>query len=392
VTSTNDQTPAGPALAAAPLPRVSAGGIRGFLRRVLLSEYFVLYLSVTYFVVLAFFLPSLADPRNISNQLSNVWPLLAVCVGQTYVIIAAGIDLSQGAIMGFVSVIGAAIMVTAADQGLLGGSPLWGTFLGEGGGLLSGHAAAVPVAIAVMLTLGALIGLFNGIAITRFRMPAFMVTLVTLIFLASTAIWLTQSQNLPNLPDDFSQLSGGDVVSFYFGEKLEPEIKRRDILPFITTPLLIAGGLAIVAEVVLRRTVFGRHLYAVGTNRRAAEIAGVPVRRVIMLTFVFSGFCAAVASVLYTGRLDGGRPTIGAGNVLLDIIGATVIGGTSLVGGKGRVLWTFFGVVFFVLLLNTLNTMGLSAFHIDVVKGIIILLAAALDVTRTRLLARERAL
>jgi ribose/xylose/arabinose/galactoside ABC-type transport system permease subunit len=281
-------------------------------------------------------------------------------------------------------------MVTAVDPLLLGASPIWGTVLGEGGGLLAGQPYAIPIAVIAMLGVGALIGLLNGIAITRFRMPPFMVTLVTLIFLASTAIWLTQSQNLPNLPDQFIALSNGDVVSFYFGEKLEPEIKRRDILPFVTSPLLIAGALAIAAEFVLRRTVFGRQIYAVGTNRRVAEVAGVPVARVITLVFVFSGFCAAVASILYSGRLEGGRPTIGAGNALLDIIGATVIAGTSLSGGKGRVLWTFFGVVFFVLLLNTLNTMGLSAFHIDVVKGIIILLAASLDVTRTRLLARER--
>ena len=85
------------------------------------------------------------------------------------------------------------------------------------------------------------------------------------------------------------------------------------------------------------------------------------------------GFCAAVAAILYSARLGGGRPTIGAGAALLDIIGATVIGGTSLAGGKGKVSWTFIGVVFFVLLGNTLNYMGLSAFYIDVVKGGIIL-------------------
>jgi ribose transport system permease protein len=371
--------------------RTVAGTVGGFLRRVLLSEYFVLYLSVTYFVILALFFPDLADPRNISNQLSNVWPLLAVCVGQTFVIIVGGIDLSQGAIMGFVSVMGAAIMVTAVDQGLLGASPLWGSFLGEEGGLLAGNSLAVPAAVIAMLALGSLIGLFNGIAVTRFRMPPFMVTLVSLIFLSSAAIWLTQSQNLPNLPKDFTDLSTGDIVSFYFGEKVDPEIRRRDILPFVTSPLLIAGALAIFAEFILRRTVFGRQIYAVGTNRRAAEIAGVPVVRVVTMVFVFSGFCAAVASVLYSGRLAAGRPTIGAGNVLLDILAATVIAGTSLSGGQGRVLWTFFGVIFFVLLLNTLNTMGLSAFHIDVVKGVIILVAAFLNVTRTRLQAREQA-
>jgi ribose/xylose/arabinose/galactoside ABC-type transport system permease subunit len=379
-------------VSAEPPPRPStASSLARVARHVLLSDYFILYLTLAYFVLLAFFFPSLADPRNISNQLSNVWPLLAVCVGQTFVVIVGGIDLSQGAIMGFVSVIGAAIMVTAVDPILLGNSPLWGTLLSEGGGLLAGQAYAVTVAILAMLGLGALIGLFNGVAITRLRMPPFMVTLVSLIFLASAAIWLTQSQNLPQLPDSFAALSNGDVVSFYFGEKLEPEIKRRDILPFITTPMLIAGSLAIAAELILRRTIFGRQVYAVGTNRRAAEIAGVPVARVVTLVFVFSGLCAAIASVLYTGRLEAGRPTIGAGNVLLDILGATVIGGTSLAGGRGRILWTFFGVVFFVLLLNTLNTMGLSAFHIDVVKGLIILLAAFLNVTRTRLLAREQA-
>ena len=88
---------------------------------------------------------------------------------------------------------------------------------------------------------------------------------------------------------------------------------------------------------------------------------------------MFSGFCAAVAAIIYSARLGGGRPTIGSGGVLLDIIGATVIGGTSFAGGKGKISWTFIGVVFFVLLGNTLNYMGLSAFYIDVVKGGIIL-------------------
>ena len=115
----------------------------------------------------------------------------------------------------------------------------------------------------------------------------------------------------------------------------------------------------------------------------------MPIRRVIILVFAFSGFCAAVAAILYSARLGGGRPTIGSGTALLDIIGATVIGGTSLAGGKGKVIWTLIGVVFFVLLGNTLNYMGLSAFYIDVVKGGIILLAAALDVARGRLAQRR---
>ena len=105
----------------------------------------------------------------------------------------------------------------------------------------------------------------------------------------------------------------------------------------------------------------------------------------------FAGFCAGVAAILYSARLEGGRPTIGDGSALLDIIGATVIGGTSLRGGKGKITWTVVGVLFFVLLSNTLNYMRLSAFHIDVVKGAIILAAALLDVLRARLVGADRA-
>jgi ribose/xylose/arabinose/galactoside ABC-type transport system permease subunit len=291
--------------------------------------------------------------------------------------------------MGFASVGGALIMAEAANKALLENSPAWGWLLTEGGGVLAGQPAAVAVALVVMIMLGALIGFVNGWSVAKFKMPPFMVTLVTLMFFSSAAIWITQSQNIVNLPDDFTTLGSGDLVSFYFGEKLEPEIRRRDILPFVTYPMLIAIGLGVLMHLLLSRTVFGRHVYAVGANPKAAEISGVPVQRVIIWVFVIAGICAAVASVLYSARLAGGRPTIGAGSVLLDIIGAPDIGGTSFAGGKGKIAWTFVGVVFFVMLANTLNYMRLSAFHIDVVKGTIILAAAFLDVLRTRLLARE---
>ncbi|MBI4922726.1 MAG: ABC transporter permease [Devosia nanyangense] len=359
------------------------------LRRLLLDEYFVLYLTVAYFAVSAFFFPALLDPRNISNQLSNVWPLLAVAIGQTFVIIIAGIDLSLGATMGLASVAGAIVMTSAADKLLLGNSPVWGWLLSEQGGILADQPVAVAVGIAVILVTGGLVGLVNGVFIARFRLPPFMMTLVTLMLFSSAAIWITQSQNIVNLPDGFNRLGSGDLVSVYFGEKVTPEIKRRDILPFVTYPMLISLALAIAAHLLLSRTVFGRQVYAVGNNPKAAEISGVPVRRTIIMVFVIAGFCAAVAAILYSARLQGGRPTIGGGSALLDIIGATVIGGTSLAGGKGKIPWTFVGVLFFVLLSNTLNYMRLSAFHIDVVKGAIILAAALLDVLRVRLAAGD---
>jgi ribose/xylose/arabinose/galactoside ABC-type transport system permease subunit len=132
--------------------------------------------------------------------------------------------------------------------------------------------------------------------------------------------------------------------------------------------------------------VFGQYVYAIGANRRAAEISGVPVRRVIVMVFVISALCAVVGSILYSARLEAGRPTLGEGAFLLDVIGAVVIGGTSLFGGKGKIIWTVFGVLFFVILSNTLNLMNLNAFVIDMVKGSVILAAAMLDVARTRLM------
>ena len=369
---------------------VIAAAVAARGRNILLSEYFVLYLTTAYFIVLLPFLPVLSTPANLSNTLSNVWPLLAVAVGQTVVLTVAGIDLSQGSVVGLTSVVGAMLLATAASADVLSGSPIWGIVIAEGGGLLSGVSFGLPVGILAMLVAGAAIGMWNGIAIAYFRMPPFMVTLVSMIAFSAFAIYLTQSENIRHLPESYIALGKGDIISLYFGEQAESRIPRRQIHALITYPMIISVSLAVAVHLLLSRTVFGRQVYAIGTNRKAAEISGVPVRRVIVLVFMLSSICATIGGILYSARLEAGRPTLGEGTFLLDVIGATVIGGTSLFGGKGKVIWTFFGVLFFVLLSNTLNLMNLSSFHIDMVKGGVILSAALLDVTRTRLLAGGR--
>lgn len=359
--------------------------LKNGLRRVLLSEYFVFYLMVVYFIILVPFLPTLSKPANITNILSNTWPLLLVAIGQTFVLIIAGIDLSQGAVIGLTSVVGAALMATAASEDVLSNSPLWDVVISTEGGLLAENQWAVPLAILAMALVGILVGFFNGTAIARFNMPPFMVTLVALMFFSALAIYLTQSENIRNLPESYINLGKGDLVSVYFGEKVVSKIPRREIYPFITYAMVISVSLAVVAHVILSRTIFGKQVYAMGTNKKAAAVSGVPIKRVIITVYMLSAFYATMGGLLYSARLEAGRPTLGAGTFLLDVIGATVIGGTSLFGGKGKVLWTFFGVLFFVLLSNTLNLMNLSAFYIDMVKGSVILAAALIDVIRTRL-------
>jgi ribose/xylose/arabinose/galactoside ABC-type transport system permease subunit len=311
------------------------------LARAVGSEYLVLLLCAVYVAGMAPFAPGFASPANAANILSAMLPLLVVATGQTLVLITAGIDLSVTSIIAMASVTGA--MVMTADGGYLAGSPL-----------------AAPAGVIVMLLVGAAVGAFNGLVITTFRMPPFIVTLTTMMFVSGTAIWVTGSESLYNLPAGFVALGGN-----------------------VWMTAAIAGGVTLLAHVATTRTLYGRRLHAVGYNPRAALISGVPVQRVTVLTYVASGLCAAVAAVLITGRLETGSPVHWRNN-LLDVIGAAVIGGTSLYGGRGKVVWTVSGVLFLTLIDNSLNLLSLSYFTIMMVKGGVILLAAVLDAARTR--------
>lgn len=360
-------------------------------KKLLLSDYFILIVSIVAYVIAAQFFDRLARPLNMTNQLSNMWPLFAVAIGQTFVLIIAGIDLAQGATIALASVVGAMIMAENLNPDMFDKLPLWGSILTEQGGLMAGSPMATLVAVIGMLVTGLLVGLIVGTLITRFNITPFIASLVGFIFFSFFALWLTQSRNISGLPESFVNLGdSGELISVYFGPKLDPEIRRRDILVIVSASTVITLGLAFFAGYLLNKTIFGKHMIAIGTNPRAAEISGVPIRRVITLVYMFSGLCAAVGGILYTARLEIGQPTLGGLNLLLDIIGSCVIGGSSLFGGKGSIKGTFFGVVFFVLLGNILDAARLSPFVIDAVKGLAILLAALLDYTRTRIIRVEQ--
>lgn len=313
---------------------------KGLLLGCLLSEHLVLGLTVLLLVALAPFTPGLIGGANLLSILGYLLPLLVVATGMTLVMITAGIDLSVTSIIAITSVVGAKLMT---NEG--GGTP---TLLG----------------VSVMLALGTSLGAVNGAIITLLRLPAFIVTLASMMFLGGFAVWLTQSKNIYGLPKSFLDL----------GQNLP-------IALAITTTLCVATHL------MLRRTVFGRWLYAVGQNATAAHISGVPVRTMVFSAYAASGFCAALASVMLTGRLETGSPVLGR-EILLDIIGATVVGGTSLFGGKGKIAWTLFGVLFLTVLDNALNLLNLSQFSITITKGAVILFAAVLDAVRHRLVVR----
>jgi ribose/xylose/arabinose/galactoside ABC-type transport system permease subunit len=282
-----------------------------------------------------------ASVNNGRNLLDVYSPLLIVCLGQMLVMLTGGIDLSVTATMALCSVVGAKLM-------------------SEDTGWIAPSAASVPVAIVAMLGVSVCIGLLNGFAVAYLRMPPFMVTLTTMIFVAGLATYVTQSEQVGGLPSSFV-----------------------DAATNTTFTILLAVLLAIACFFLLRNHVFGKWLFAVGQNIRTARVSGVPTEAVIVASYVLSGLAAALASMIYTGQLATGSPSLGE-NLLLDIIGAVVIGGTSLFGGRGDVRLLCGGVLFFVLLDSILNLMGWSHFGVMIAKGVMILSAATIDSVRAR--------
>lgn len=298
-------------------------------------------MCVTLFVVSAGVTPGLMSRGNLVNVLSVAAPLLIVALGQMLVMISGGIDLSITATLAMASVCGS-----------------W--LISDDGGWLAGAPWAALAACFIMPVVGACIGLGNGVCVAYLRMPPFIATLTSMMFLYGIANWATHSKNIGSLPESF----------IWLGTR-----------PFAIAALALV--LAAAAAFFLASTKYGRWLYALGQREQTALVSGVPVRVVQCGAYFLAGFMAGTAAIIYTAQLETGSPVLGK-NLLLDVIGAVVIGGTSLFGGKGKVSWTLGGVLFIALLDNVLNLQNLSHFAVGMCKGVMILFAALLDSLRHR--------
>jgi len=320
-----------------------AGRFRNVAKKLLYSEYLLLYLTIAYLLVATQLVPGLLSSTNLRNVLSNLFPLLVAAIGQSFVLITAGIDLSVTSVFACSSVVGGWIMTSN-----------FGPRAGSGWSLAAGLLAMFVVAL--------VIALINGLSITQFEMPPFIVTLSTMTFFSGVALWLVQSRNIYHLPRLLVTIGKGSVV-------------------FVPYALLLTAALVSTAHWVLTRTVLGRWLFAAGYNAKAAVISGVPIGRTIIFAYVASAVCAALATVLLMERLETASPIIGQ-RLLLDLIAAPVIGGVSLFGGRGKIQWVILGALFVTLMDNSLNLLGFSSFVIMMAKGGLILFAALLDVFR----------
>lgn len=278
--------------------------------------------------------PNFLDLQNFRNISLQVAVLSIVAIGSTVVIIAGGIDLSPGSMIAILTM-GLAVLVK------LEGLSLW-------------------LAIPLTLLLGAALGAFNGILVAYLRIPAFIVTLATLSGFKGLALTIAGGSPVFQLSAELRQLFYGTL----FGLPL----------PFVYVVLLYAFFL-----VLLEHSKLGREIYAVGGNESAAKLSGIPVSRVRFLSFVIAGVVTGIGGILLAARLNSGSPNYGDG-VELQAIAAAVVGGTSLAGGRGRVINTLIGALIIIVVQNGLNLNAVSTSMQNLTIGVIIVIAVGLDV------------
>jgi ribose transport system permease protein len=315
-------------------------GINGALIPKLLARFGVLIGLFALMSIFAVLKPIFLTTNNLQNILIQAGTNAVIAAGMTFVILSAEIDLSVGSMLALSSVMGA-------------------TYIKHGG--------AIGIGILIMLGIGIAGGLFNGICVAYLRFPSFITTLSTMWLFRGLAYVYTEGQAVTGLPRDFRKLAMGQTLG-------------------ISNVVFLIVVVYAIAYFILSRTTVGRHVYAVGDNQEAARLSGVNVRQVKVLVFTISGFLAALGGVVYTSRLFSGQPVAGI-TYELSAIAAAVIGGTSLSGGVGGVLGTVVGAVFIATLMNGLVLLNVSSFWQQVLMGIVVLLAVAIDKYRKTLSA-----
>jgi ribose transport system permease protein len=296
--------------------------------------------------ILTLLTPFFLTGDNLTNLLVQVAPLAALAIGQLFVILVGGIDLSVGSLVALTTVTGSL------------------AFHNLGGGL---------VTLVVMLLTGLIAGLINALLYVKGRMPhSFIPTLAMLNAASGLALLLSDGRPTPGMPGIVTTIGGGDVAG-------------------VPVAIIVVAGLALVAGMLARRLRWGRWIYLVGGDREAARRLGIPVDRVVMSVFLISGFCAAIAGVITAGRTNAGFPTAGQLQELASI-SAVIIGGASFWGGRGTIMGAVVGAFIFGVINNGLNLLNVSVYWQLIAIGVIVVVAVELDVLRRRLEERFRTL
>ena len=286
--------------------------------------------------------PEFLTGNNLANLARQVSIFGILAIGQLMVILTGGIDLSVGSILGLSGAVTAQLLVS--------GFPV------------------VP-SLVIGVAVGGVLGIVNGLLVTRFKLPPFIATLGMLGIARGLVLVITDANTIQGMPDGFQTLANGSILG-------------------IPNLLIIFVSITAIAWFVLNRTVFGRYVYSVGSNPEAARLAGVPVALVTASVYAISGLLAAVGGVLLTSRLGAGVPTAGTG-FELQAIAACVIGGASLSGARGSAIGAACGALIIGVLNNGGNLLAINAFYLQIAIGVLILVAVGFDQMNTRAAGRR---
>ncbi|HEY2669797.1 MAG TPA: ABC transporter permease [Rugosimonospora sp.] len=325
--------------------RTAASTVGGLLRRLAESpEAGVIIACVAVFAVIAANAPTYSSVGNLQVMGRDLAQVGILAIGESLVILTGGIDLSVGALAGLAGILAAWFNV---NQGL-----------------------PAPVAILITVVICAGVGLWHGTMVTRLNVPPFVITLVTYTVAQGLSLAITGGTPINGISSLFGNLSA------YYVDR-------------IPVPALFFVGIVLIAWFVMERTYVGRQIYAVGGNREAARLAGIPVRGRIVSTYVASSILAAVVGVLVIGRMNVADPSVGAGWELI-AIAAAVVGGVSLFGGEGRITGIAAGAILLEFIANGLLALHVSPYYQQVVQGGVLGVAILLDRLRASYFGRGR--
>jgi len=294
-------------------------------------------------IALSFLSDRFLTPENSWNVMRQISVNMIISVGMTLVILTGGIDLSVGSILAFAGAVTAGMLKFGAgftDMNVYIGFTLFGALVG---GTL----------------VGAFLGWFNGLTITRFKVPPFIATLAMLTIARGLTMLWTGGFPITGLGNNFAFIGTG----WFLG---------------IPMPVWISAAVVLAAVVLTKRTKLGRHIYAIGGNETAAKLSGLKIKNIKMIVYTIAGALAGIGGIIVTSRLDSAQPNAGFG-FELDSIAAVVIGGTSLSGGKGTIMGTVQGALIIGILNNGLVLLNVSPFWQQVIKGFVILLAVVIE-------------
>jgi inositol transport system permease protein len=297
----------------------------------------IFFILIVIFLLSSIFVPGFFTQANLTNVLRQITVVTILALGATFVIILGHINVAYGSEIALTGCIACAVMVATNS---------------------------VLIATVVALALGLLIGSINGIVITQFGIPAFIMTLAITTVARGSALLFTKGAPVTGMGPSFLIIGQGN-------------------LGFMPVSVLILIVLFIVTWILLNKTAFGRYIFAVGGNENAAIASGIKSKTVVLKAFILDGALTAIGGLVLMSRINSGQPAAGV-SYEFDAITAVVVGGTSLSGGSGSLVGTIAGAVIVGIINNVQNLLNVNTYWQQVVKGLIILFAVILDVVSKR--------